>query len=75
MFSQKQNEKYHSKTQLDEKKPYLFMMFFLTSFFSISPLHVRRFLPYLIKKAVVEDFKAAQSIIAPAWTNVMEKLS
>ena len=51
------------------------MMFFLTSFFSISPLHVRWFLPYLIKKAVVEDFKAAQSIIAPAWTNVMEKLS
>ena len=28
---------------------YLFMMFFITSFFSISPLHVRWLLPYIIK--------------------------
>ena len=49
MFSEKQNKKYHSKTQLDEKKPYLFMMFFITSFFSISPLHVRWLLLYIIK--------------------------
>ena len=27
MFSQKQNKKYHSKTQLDGKKTHLFMMF------------------------------------------------
>ena len=40
--------KYHSQTQLD-KKTYLFMMFFLTSLFSISPLHVRSLLPYTIK--------------------------
>ena len=31
------------------KKTYLFMMFFITSFFSISPLHVRWLLPYIIK--------------------------
>ena len=39
---------YHSQTQLD-KKTYLFMMFFITSLFSISPLHVRSLLPYIIK--------------------------
>ena len=50
-------------------------MFFITSFFSISPLHVRWLLPYIKKVTVVKDFKAAQSIIAPAWTNVMEKLN
>ena len=60
MFSEKQNKKYHSKTQLDEKKPYLFMMFFITSFFSISPLHVRWLLLYIIKKTVLKDFKIAQ---------------
>ena len=26
------------------------MMFFISSFFSFSPLHVRRHLPYMIKK-------------------------
>ena len=60
MFSEKQNKKYHSKTQLDEKKPYLFMMFFITSFFSISPLHVRWLFPYIIIITVVKDFKPAQ---------------
>ena len=61
MFSQKQNKKkQHSKTQLHEKKTYLFMMFFITSFFSISPLHVRWLLPYIIKNNRVKDFKAAQ---------------
>ena len=49
MFSQKQNKKCHSKTQLVVKKTYLFMMFFITLFFSISPLHVRWLLPYIIK--------------------------
>ena len=29
------------------KKTYLFIMFFITSFFSISPLHVRWPLPYI----------------------------
>ena len=42
MFPQKENKKYHFKTHPDEKKSYLLMMFFITSFFSISPLHVRR---------------------------------
>ena len=36
IFSEKQNKKYHSKTQLDEKKPYLFLMFFITAFFSTT---------------------------------------
>ena len=31
------------------KKTYLFMMFFITSFFSISPRQVRWLLPYIIK--------------------------
>ena len=64
MLSQKQNKKYHTKTQLDEKKTYLFMMFFITSFSSISPLHVSWLLPYIIKIAVVKDFKAAQPIMS-----------
>ena len=45
----KTKQKVHSKTQLDEKKTYLFMMFFITSFFSIFPLHLRWLLPYIIK--------------------------
>ena len=49
-------------------------MFFITSFFSISPLHVSWLLPYIIKIIVVKGFQAAQPIIAPAWTSVMEKL-
>ena len=40
MFSQQQNKNCHSKTQLDEKKPYLFMMFFITLFFSICARQV-----------------------------------
>ena len=49
MFSQKQNKKCHAITQLDEYKLNLFMMFCMTSFFSISPLHVRWPLPYIMK--------------------------
>ena len=41
MFSQKQDKKYFSKIQLD-KKTCFFMMFFITSFFSISPLTARQ---------------------------------
>ena len=62
MFSQKQNEKYRSKTKLDEKKTYLFMMLFIATFFPISPLHVRWLLPYIIKNDSVKDIKAAQPI-------------
>ena len=51
------------------------MMFFITSFFSISPLHVRWLLPYIIKNNRVKDFKAAQPMRGKSWTNVMEKLS
>ena len=43
----KKNKK-KSKTQLDEKTC-LFMMLLIISLFSISPMHVRRGLPYIIK--------------------------
>ena len=46
MFSQKQYKKYHSKTQLDEKK-LTFSRCSLSPRF--SPLHVRWLLPYIIK--------------------------
>ena len=46
MFSQKQNKKYHSKTQLDEKK-LTFSRCSLSPRF--SPLHARWLLPYIIK--------------------------
>ena len=65
MFSQKQNKKYHSKTQLDEKKTYLFMMFFITSFFSISPLHVRWLLPYIIKNNSSEGLLSSTTNQSP----------
>ena len=48
MFSQNEKKK-HSKSQIDEKKTYLLMMLFITSFFSISPLHFKWLLPYIIK--------------------------
>ena len=35
-------KKKHSKTRLDERKTSFLMMFFIISFFSISPLHVRQ---------------------------------
>ena len=65
MFSQKQNKKYHSKTQLDEKKTYLFMMFFITSFFSISPLHVKWLLPYVIKNNSIEGVSSSTTNHSP----------
>ena len=48
-FSKIKQNKNRSKTQL-YKKTCLFMMFFISSFFSFSPIHVRRHLPYMIKK-------------------------
>ena len=42
-FSQKQNTQNHSI------KPFYFMMLFIISFVSISPLHIRRRLPYIIE--------------------------
>ena len=48
----KPKQKNHSKTQLDERKNWLFMMIIIISFFSISPLLVRRYLSYIIKDEV-----------------------
>ena len=50
-FSQKKTSKKtkkYSKTQLDEKTC-LFMMLLIISFFSVSQMHVRRRLPYIVK--------------------------
>ena len=60
MFSQKQNKKYHSKTQLDEKKPYLFMMFLSPRFSHFSTARQVAFALHNKKITVVTDFKAAQ---------------
>ena len=45
MFPQKQNKEHHTKTELDEKK------------LAISPLHVKRCLPYMIKDGASEEFQ------------------
>ena len=45
MFPQKQNKEHHTKTELDEKK------------LAISPLHVKRCLPYMIKDGGSEEFQ------------------
>ena len=49
-------KKIHSKTQLDEKNLTFFMMFFIILFFSISTLHIRRHLLYIIKDDCSEGF-------------------
>ena len=41
------------------KKTYLFMVLFIISFFSFSPLHVRPHLPYIIKDDTSESFETA----------------
>ena len=46
-FLKKKKKKKHSKTRLDEKTC-LFMMLLIVSFSCISPMHVRRHLPYII---------------------------
>ena len=51
VFSKIKQNKNCLKTQLYEKTC-LFMMFFIISFFSFSPLHVRRHLPYIINKVL-----------------------
>ena len=43
--------------------------------FLFLPCTLGGFCPKYKKRKVVKDFKVAQPIIAPAWTNVMEKLS
>ena len=58
VFSKIKQNKNRSKTQLYEKTC-LFMMFFIISFFSFSPLHVRRHLPYIIKDDTSESFETA----------------
>ena len=56
MFSPKQTKKTVQK--LDEKN--LLFMFFIISFFSISPLHVRRRLSYILKDdSSKADFRTA----------------
>ena len=52
-FSQKQNKKYNSKTQVDEKKkkknlPFHDILYHLV-FLYFSLLYIRRRLPYIIK--------------------------
>ena len=53
-FSQKQNKKYNSKTQVDEKKkkkknlPFHVILYHLV-FLYFSLLYIRRRLPYIIK--------------------------
>ena len=50
-FSQKKKKKRKekdSKAQLNEKT-FLFMMLLIISFYSISPMHIRRRLLYIIK--------------------------
>ena len=53
-FSQKQNKKYNSKTQVDEKKkkkknlPFHKILFYIV-FLYFSLLYIRRRLPYIIK--------------------------
>ena len=41
------------------KKTCLFMMFFIISFFSFSPLHVRRHLSYIVNDDTSESFETA----------------
>ena len=41
-----------------KKKPYIYiMMFFIISFFSIYPLYVKQYLPYIIKNDSSEVVK------------------
>ena len=58
VFSKIKQNKNRSKTQLYEKTC-LFMMFFIISFFSLSPLHVRRHLSCIIKDNTSESFETA----------------
>ena len=63
----KQN-KNRSKTHLYEKKTCLFMMFFILSFFSFYPLHVRWHLPYIITKQFWNSLTNEQ-LILDQWKN------
>ena len=47
------------------KKTYLFMMFFITSFFFIPPLHVRWLLPYMIKNNSREGLSSSTTNHSP----------
>ena len=58
VFSKIKQNKNRSKTQLYEKSC-LFMMSFIISFFSFSPLHVRRYLSCIIKDNTSETFETA----------------
>ena len=66
-FSKIKQNKNRSKTQLYEKTC-LFMMFFIISFFSFSPLHVRRHLPYIINKQFWNSLTNEQ-LILDQWKN------
>ena len=58
VFTKIKQNKNRSKTQL-YGKICLFMMFFIISFFSFSPLHFRRHLSYIIKDDTSESFETA----------------
>ena len=66
-FSKIKQNKNRSKTQL-YKKTCLFMMFFISSFFSFSPLHARRHFPYMIKKQFWNSLTNEQ-LILDQWKN------
>ena len=70
-FSQKSKTKKHSKTQVDEKSC-LFMMLFIILFISISPMHVRRLLLYIIKDDSNEglwDSLFNEGLVLDQWKN------
>ena len=67
VFSKIKKNKNRSKTQL-YKKTCLFMMFSISSFFSFSPLHVRRHLPCMIKKQFWNSLTNEQ-LMLDQWKN------
>ena len=68
IFSKTKQNKNRSKTQLYENKTCLFMMFFIILFFSFSPLHVWRHLPYILNKQFWNNLTNEQ-LILDQWKN------
>ena len=68
VFSKTKQNKNRSKTQLYENKTCLFMMFFIILFFSFSPLHVWRHLPYILNKQFWNNLTNEQ-LILDQWKN------
>ena len=67
VFSKIKQNKNRSKTQL-YKKIWFFMMFFISLFFSFSPLHVRWHLPYMLRKQSWYSLTNEQ-LILDQWKN------